>query len=137
MDKTKFHILGAILFTAQSGLLHPTTVVKTRLQIAAPGPFSYTKGMSGFTYAMGMLRNDGIAGIFRGFGTSAIGSMPGRVLALTSLEMSKDIMLKHTQGIDIPEAPRIGLANAVAGIVSGLVSCVYFVPLDVVSNFLF
>jgi hypothetical protein len=48
--------------------------------------------------------------------------------------MSKDFMLKHTQGSDIPEASRIGLANGVAGMVSNLVSCVYFVPLDVVSN---
>jgi len=91
------------------------------------------KGASVFTH---ILRSDGIPGIFRGFGTSAIGSMPGRVLALTSLEMSKDFMLKQTQGSDIPEASRIGLANGVAGMVSNLVSCVYFVPLDVVSKIL-
>jgi solute carrier family 25 protein 44 len=130
LDKTRFHIIGAILFTAQSALLHPTAVVKTRMQVASSG-LSNMKGTSVFTH---ILRSDGIPGIFRGFGTSAIGSMPGRVLALTSLEMSKDFMLKHTQGSDIPEASRIGLANGVAGMVSNLVSCVYFVPLDVVSN---
>ncbi|KAK2394711.1 hypothetical protein P8452_16427 [Trifolium repens] len=128
LDKTRFHIIGAILFTAQSALLHPTAVVKTRMQVASSG-LSNMKGTSVFTH---ILRSDGIPGIFRGFGTSAIGSMPGRVLALTSLEMSKDFMLKHTQGSDIPEASRIGLANGVAGMVSNLVSCVYFVPLDVI-----
>ncbi|XP_019418829.1 PREDICTED: solute carrier family 25 member 44-like [Lupinus angustifolius] len=128
LDKTKFHIIGAILFTAQSGLLHPTAVVKTRMQVAGSG-LSQMSGMSVFTR---ILRRDGIPGIFRGFGTSAIGSMPGRVLALTSLEMSKDMMLKYTEGKDIPEASRVGLANAVAGMVSNLVSCVYFVPLDVI-----
>ncbi|KAE9594874.1 putative mitochondrial carrier domain-containing protein [Lupinus albus] len=128
LDKTKFHIIGAILFTAQSGLLHPTAVVKTRMQVGGSG-LSQMSGMSVFTH---ILRRDGIPGIFRGFGTSAIGSMPGRVLALTSLEMSKDMMLKHTEGKHIPEASRVGLANAVAGMVSNLVSCVYFVPLDVV-----
>lgn len=132
MDKTKFHIIGAILFTVQSALLHPTAVVKTRMQVAGSGSLSpHMKGMSVFTH---ILRSDGIPGIFRGFGTSAIGSMPGRVLALTSLEMSKDIVLKHTQGSGIPEASRIGLANGVAGMVSNLISCVYFVPLDVVHN---
>lgn len=34
LDKTKFHVIGAILFTAQSALLHPTSVVKTRMQVA-------------------------------------------------------------------------------------------------------
>ncbi|KAJ1414344.1 Mitochondrial substrate/solute carrier [Sesbania bispinosa] len=129
LNKTKFHVIGAILFTAQSALLHPTAVVKTRMQVAGSG-LSHMKGMSVFTH---ILRSDGIPGIFRGFATSAIGSMPGRVLALTSLEMSKDFVLKHTQGTShLPEASRLALANGVAGMVSNLVSCVYFVPLDVI-----
>lgn len=128
LDKTKFHVIGAILFTAQSALLHPTAVVKTRMQVAGSG-LSHLSGISVFAH---ILRSDGIPGIFRGFATSAIGSMPGRVLALTSLEMSKDVILKHTQGRDIPEASRVGLANGVAGMVSNLLSCVYFVPLDVI-----
>ncbi|KAK3160775.1 hypothetical protein QOZ80_1BG0064300 [Eleusine coracana subsp. coracana] len=32
LDKTRFHLIGAILFTAQQGALHPTAVVKTRMQ---------------------------------------------------------------------------------------------------------
>ncbi|KAH0730197.1 hypothetical protein KY289_001385 [Solanum tuberosum] len=35
---------------------------------------------------MHIIRSDGIPGIFRGFGTSAVGSLPSIVLALTSLE---------------------------------------------------
>lgn len=88
--------------------------------------------MSGLSVFRHTIRRDGIPGIFRGFGTSAIGSLPGRVLALTSLEMSKDMMLKYTQDLDMPEATRIGFANAFAGMFSNLVSCIYFVPLDVV-----
>ncbi|ESR32521.1 mitochondrial substrate carrier family protein [Citrus sinensis] len=128
LDKTRFHIIGAILFTAQSALLHPTVVVKTRMQVAHSG-VSQMRGLSVFR---NILRNDGIPGIFRGFGTSAVGSMPGRVLCLTSLEVSKDMMLKYTEGVDMPEATRVGVANAVAGMLSNLVSCVYFVPLDVI-----
>ncbi|KAJ0034087.1 hypothetical protein Pint_24253 [Pistacia integerrima] len=128
LDKSRFHIIGAILFTAQSALLHPTAVVKTRMQVAGSG-YSQMRGISVFS---NILKNDGIPGIFRGFGTSAIGSMPGRVLCLTSLEVSKDMMMKYTEGVDMPEATRVGIANGVAGMVSNLVSCVYFVPLDVV-----
>lgn len=128
MDKTKFHIVGAVLFTAQSALLHPTAVVKTRMQVAGSG-LSHMRGVTVFRH---ILKNDGIPGLFRGFGTSAIGSLPGRVLALTSLEVSKDMMLKYTHGMGMPDATRVGLANGVAGLFSNCVSCVYYVPLDVV-----
>ncbi|KAG8372825.1 hypothetical protein BUALT_Bualt12G0107300 [Buddleja alternifolia] len=127
LDKTRFHIIGAILFTVQSALIHPTAVVKTRMQVAGSG-FSQMTGLSVFRH---IIWSDGVPGIFRGFGASAIGSLPGRVLSLTSLEMSKDITLKYTEGLNMPEATRIGIANGVAGMVSNLVSCVYFVPLDV------
>ncbi|KAG6398652.1 hypothetical protein SASPL_140119 [Salvia splendens] len=128
LDKTRFHVIGAILFTMQSALIHPTAVVKTRMQVAG-SDISRMNGLSVFRH---IIRSDGIPGIFRGFATSAIGSLPGRVLALTSLEMSKDMTLKYTKGLDMPEATRIGIANGAAGMVSNLLSCVYFVPLDVV-----
>ncbi|KAK4856108.1 hypothetical protein QYF36_014191 [Acer negundo] len=128
LDKARFHIIGAILFTVQSALLHPTAVVKTRMQVDGSG-FSQMRGVSVFRH---ILKHDGIRGIFRGFGTSAIGSLPGRVLHLTSLEVSKDLMLKYTEGIGMPEATRVGIANGVAGMLSNLVSCVYYVPLDVI-----
>jgi len=124
LDKTRFHIIGAFLFTAQSALLHPTAVVKTRMQVAGSS-LSHMRGISVFKQ---ILKTDGIPGIYRGFGTSAIGSLPGRVLALTSLEVSKDMMLKYTEGRDIPEATRVGIANGVAGMFSNLVCCVYYVP---------
>lgn len=92
---------------------------------------SHMRGTAVFRH---ILRNDGIRGLYRGFGTSAIGSLPGRVLALTSLEVSKDMMMKYTQDLHLPDATRVGVANGVAGMLSNLVSCVYFVPLDVVSD---
>ncbi|GMY28004.1 solute carrier family 25 member 44-like [Fagus crenata] len=128
LDKTRFHIIGAILFTAQSALLHPIAVVKTRMQVAGSG-LSHMLGISVFKH---ILKTDGVRGIFRGFGTSAVGSLPGRVLALTSLEVSKDKMLKYTEGLDIAEASRVGIANGVGGLSSTLVSCAYYVPLDVI-----
>ncbi|PRQ39562.1 putative mitochondrial carrier protein [Rosa chinensis] len=126
LDKTRFHIIGAILFTVQSALLHPTSVVKTRMQVD-----SGLSHMSGTSVFKQILKTDGIPGVFRGFGTSAIGSLPGRVLALTSLEVSKDMMFKYTEGLKMPEATRIGIANGVAGMFSNFISCAYYVPLDV------
>ncbi|KAK1291621.1 hypothetical protein QJS10_CPB17g00960 [Acorus calamus] len=128
LDKTRFHVTGAVLFTAQSALLHPIAVVKTRMQVAGGG----VAHMNGVSVLRNILRYDGIPGIFRGFGTSAVGSLPGRVLALTSLEVSKEMVLKSTEGLDISEAPRIAMANGVAGMFSNVVSCAYYVPLDVI-----
>ena len=34
LDKTKFHIKGAVLFSVVSAILHPISVVKTRIQVA-------------------------------------------------------------------------------------------------------
>ncbi|KAK9672089.1 hypothetical protein RND81_12G075600 [Saponaria officinalis] len=128
LDKTRFHVTGAILFTAQSALLHPTAVVKTRMQVAGSGT-SHARGISVFSH---ILKTDGIPGIFRGFGTSAIGSIPGRVLVLSTLELSKDVSRKYLERFNMTEAMRLGIANGVAGMLSNLVSCVYYVPLDVV-----
>ncbi|CAA6653892.1 unnamed protein product [Spirodela intermedia] len=128
LDKTKFHVIGAILFTAQMGSLHPIAVVKTRMQVA-DGTLAH---MHGFSVFKKIMRNDGFRGIFRGFGTSAVGSLPGRVLALTSLEMSKEMVLRHTEDLNMPGATRVGLANGVAGMASNVVSCAYYVPLDVI-----
>lgn len=114
----------------QQGILHPTAVVKTRMQVGDSG----LSHMPGFKVFRHILKCDGVPGLYRGFATSAIGSLPGRVLSLTSLELAKDTMMKYTQGSDMPEATRVGIANGVAGMFSNLVSCVYFVPLDVVSN---
>ncbi|GFZ13849.1 hypothetical protein Acr_24g0000390 [Actinidia rufa] len=102
------------------------------MQVAGSG-LSHMRGISVFRQ---ILKSDGIPGIYRGFGTSAVGSLPGRVLALTSLELSKDMMLKYTEPLNMPEATRVGIANGVAGMVSNLVlvSCVYFVPLEVTSQ---
>ncbi|CAN6470410.1 unnamed protein product [Victoria cruziana] len=128
LDKTRFHVIGAVLFTIQSAFLHPIAVVKTRLQVAGAG----CEHMHGFSLFQNILKNDGVRGIFRGFGTGAIGAMPGRVLYLTSLEVSKTLVLRSVDNSGMPEATRIALANGVAGLVSNIVSGAYFVPLDVV-----
>ncbi|KAK2971037.1 hypothetical protein RJ640_025811 [Escallonia rubra] len=81
---------------------------------------SHMRGTSIFRL---ILRKDGIPGIFRGFGTSAIGALPGRVFSLTSLEVSKDMMMKYAEGLNMPEATRIVIANGVAGIDEQLFKC--------------
>jgi solute carrier family 25, member 44 len=93
--------------------------------------------LNGFEVFKRILKADGVPGIFRGFGTGAVGALPGRVLALTYLEMSKEAVLRYTERMDMSEGTRIAVSNGFAGLVSNVVSCAYFVPLDVVSfNFI-
>lgn len=128
LDKTRFHVIGGVLFTAESAILHPMIVVKTRMQVTGAG----SADMHGFSVFKNLLRSDGIQGLFRGFGTNATGSVPSRVLEFTSFEVSKQLMLKAMDGLDMSEATHLGIANGVAGMLSNLVTCVYDVPLDVV-----
>ncbi|KAF6172174.1 hypothetical protein GIB67_024796 [Kingdonia uniflora] len=46
----------------------------------------------------------------------------GKVLSSSSLKVSKDMMLKYTINLDIPEATRIGIVNAVGGLMANLAS---------------
>ena len=57
--------------------------------------------MLGISVFEHILKTDGIPGLYRGFGTFAVGSFLGRVLPLTSLEISKDMKLKYIEGLDI------------------------------------
>ena len=67
--------------------------------------------MLGISIFEHILKTDGIPGLYQSFGTSAIGSLPVRVLALTSLEISKDMMLKYTEGLDIAKSSLIILMS--------------------------
>ena len=51
--------------------------------------------MLGISVFENILKIDGIPGLYKGFGTPAVGSLLGRVLPLTSLEISKYMMLKY------------------------------------------
>ena len=73
-----------------------------------------------------------VSSLFRGFGTLVVGTIPGKGLFLTSMEVSKSYVLKSTEDFKIPEVTHVAIANGVAGLISSLIFESYFVPLDVV-----
>ena len=83
LDKTKFHLKGAVLFFAVSTILHPISVVKTRIQVAG----AELSHMNGLVVCKHIVKADGVSGLFQGFGTLVVGTIPGRGLFLTSLEV--------------------------------------------------
>ncbi|KAI5073261.1 hypothetical protein GOP47_0011274 [Adiantum capillus-veneris] len=130
LNKTKFYVIGAGLFSGVSTLLYPISVVKTRMQVATKGQMN----ISGPAVFKGILRQDGIPGLYRGFGTVIVGTIPSRMVLLTSLETTKLAALNMTEKLKISEATRAALANGIAGLVSSLLSQAIFVPIDVVSQ---
>eukprot|EP00250_Pteridium_aquilinum_P006456 c16379_g1_i1 orf=111-1076(+) len=130
LDKTKFYVVGAGLFSGVSTLLYPISVVKTRMQVATKGQMN----ISGPSIVKSILKQDGIPGLYRGFGTVIVGTIPSRMVLLTSLETTKMVALKLTDKFTISEPTKAALANGIAGLVSSLLSQAVFVPVDVVSQ---
>ncbi|EIE21419.1 putative mitochondrial carrier protein [Coccomyxa subellipsoidea C-169] len=127
LDKRKFLIMGAGIFSGLTTCLFPLTVIKTR-QMAVEG------APAGFKVARQILASDGVRGLYRGFGTVIIGVIPARGVYLTTLEATKSWSLDTAARIAPSEAGQAGLSNLFAGAVASLVTQSVIVPIDVVSQ---
>ncbi|XP_044506219.1 solute carrier family 25 member 44-like isoform X2 [Mangifera indica] len=130
LDKTKFYVVGAGLFTGITVALYPVSVVKTRLQVASKD----TTERNVFTVIRGILKADGIPGLYRGFGTVITGLIPARVIYLTTLETTKVTAFKMVEPFKFSEATQAAIANGIAGITGSLVAQSVVVPVDLVSQ---
>ncbi|CAN6477143.1 unnamed protein product [Victoria cruziana] len=130
LDKPKFYVVGAGLFTGITVALYPISVLKTRLQVASKDALE----RNAFSVMRNILKTDGIPGFYRGFGIVITGAIPARIIFLTSLETTKIATLKLTEGFNLSEPTQAAIANGVAGLTSSLLSQAVFVPLDVVSQ---
>lgn len=130
LDKTKFYVVGAGLFTGLTMGLYPVSVIKTRLQVASGDAVE----RNAFSVIKGILRMDGIPGLYRGFGTVITGAVPARIIFLTALETSKVAAFKMVEPFKLSETAQAAVANGIAGLTSALFSQAVFVPIDVVSQ---
>ncbi|KAF2299237.1 hypothetical protein GH714_031074 [Hevea brasiliensis] len=124
LDKTRFYIVGAGIFTGITLALYPMSVVKTRLQVAAKD----TVERNAFSVVRGILKTDGIAGLYRGFSTGAI---PVRIIFHTALETAKVAAFKMVEPFKLSEPVQAAVANGIAGMMASLLSQAVFVPIDV------
>ncbi|OVA00829.1 Mitochondrial carrier protein [Macleaya cordata] len=130
LDKTKFYVVGAGLFTGVTVALYPVSVVKTRLQVATKDSVE----KNAFSVIRGLLRTEGVPGLYRGFGTVITGAIPARVIFMTSLETTKVAAFKMIEPFNFSEPTQAAIANGIAGMTSSLFSQAVFVPIDVVSQ---
>ncbi|EPS62965.1 hypothetical protein M569_11822 [Genlisea aurea] len=130
LDKTKFYVVGAGIFTGLTVALYPISVVKTRMQVASHD----TAEKNAFSLVRNLLKTDGVPGLYRGFGTVITGAIPARIIFLTALETMKVTTLKMTEPFQMSEPSQAAVANGVAGMMASLCSQAVFVPIDVVSQ---
>nr|GMC97197.1 solute carrier family 25 member 44 [Ipomoea batatas] len=130
LDKTKFYLVGAGIFSGLTVALYPISVVKTRLQVAD----HYAAEKNAFSVFRGILRADGIPGLYRGFATVVTGTIPVRIIYLTALETTKVAALKMVEPFKLSEPAQAAIANGAGGLVASLCSQSVFVPVDVVSQ---
>lgn len=128
LDKTKFYVVGAGIFTGVTVALYPVSVVKTRLQVATKD----TAERNAFSVIRGILKTDGIPGLYRGFGTVITGAIPARVIFLTALETTKVAAFSMVEPFKFSEPTQAAIANGIAGMTASLFAQAVFVPIDVV-----
>lgn len=130
LDKTKFYVVGAGIFSGLTVALYPISVVKTRLQIATKDSVE----RNAFSVVRGLLKAEGVPGLYRGFGTVITGAVPARIIFLTALETTKVAAFKMVEPLKLSEATQAAIANGVAGMTASLFAQAVFVPIDVVSQ---
>ncbi|KAG5223747.1 hypothetical protein OIU77_001661 [Salix suchowensis] len=130
LDKTKFYVVGAGIFTGVTVGLYPMSVIKTRLQVATKD----TVEKSASSVIRGILKTDGVPGLYRGFGTVITGAIPTRIIFLTALETTKAAAFKMLEPFKFSEPSQAALANGIAGMSASLCSQAIFVPIDVISQ---
>lgn len=141
MDKKKFFINGAGIFTGLTAALFPLTVIKTRMMALEGAP----SGIRGVVYTVrDVVHHDGVRGLYKGFGTVLCGLIPARMLYLATLEATKSGMhtILHRRGKDsdggetryFSDAFAASLASFFAGGTASLAGQLVIVPIDVVSQ---
>lgn len=108
--------------------LYPISVVKTRLQVTSHDAVE----RNALSVMKGLLKTDGIPGLYKGFGTVITGAVPARIIFLTALETSKVTAFKMVEPLRLSEPTKAAIANGVAGMMGSLCSQAVFVPIDVV-----
>ncbi|XP_023549037.1 solute carrier family 25 member 44-like [Cucurbita pepo subsp. pepo] len=127
LDKSKFFFLGAALFSGVSASLYPMVVLKTRQQVAH-------SQLSCIRTAFHLVRHEGFRALYRGFGTSLMGTIPARALYMGALEFTKSYVGTATVRVGFPEATAATIANAAAGLSAAMAAQLVWTPVDVVSQ---
>jgi len=136
LNKARFFVVGAGLFSTVSAALYPAVVLKTRLQVApaaaAAGPAAPPP--SAVAAATAILRQEGPLAFYRGFATSLAGTIPARALYMGALEATRSAVGPAALSLGAAEPAASAAAGAVAGLAAAVAAQVVWTPVDVISQ---
>lgn len=128
LDKSKFFILGAALFSGVSATLYPVVVLKTRQQVMSVNQSCTSLGWN-------ILRTQGLPGLYKGFTTSLMGTIPARALYMSTLEITKtNVTSLSTKVGGMSNHTAAAVANAAAGLTASVAAQLVWTPVDVISQ---
>jgi solute carrier family 25 protein 44 len=135
LDKARFFVLGAGLFSTVSAALYPSVVLKTRLQVtpvASAGAAALPP--SAIATAAAILRREGALAFYRGFTTSLAGIVPARTLYLGAFEATRSAFGLVVLSLGAPEPAVSAAVGATAGLAAAVAAQVVWTPIDVISQ---
>ena len=132
LDKRKFFVVGAGMFSCVTCALYPLTVIKTRQMVdgSVPGGGRPPPALS---IVRDIVKERGIPGLYRGFGTIVVGTLPIRFVYLSTLEVVKARARTLCEALDLPPMAH-GIADAAGGATASMCSQVLGVPVDIISQ---
>ena len=83
---------------------------------------------------MNILRHEGFLGMYRGFGTSLMGTIPARALYMSALEITKSKVGTTCVQLGFSEPAAAAVANASAGLSAAMAAQLVWTPVDVISQ---
>lgn len=133
---------ATMLGSAAAGVLaripiHPIDTAKARIQSSASAASSGTATSEPIRYRnllqtlLRTSREEGLRGLYRGFGITFAGSAPSACLYFTSYELSKEFLPRAFPSLaGMPSS----VVHFVSGMVAETISCVFWVPIDVIKE---
>ena len=108
---------------------HPIDTIKARLQVWLGTTYKQGEGSIIINTAKDVIKNDGIAGLFKGLPTSIIGGIPAAFIYFGSYELWK----KNTLQFDFLQRHSF-ISYLSAGMFAETMAWIIFVPVDVLKE---
>jgi solute carrier family 25 protein 44 len=145
INKRKYYLYSPSFYLAVRLLIHPLSVIKTRLQMQNDAAISrlrprrtghqYTPTYTGTVDAFKkIVRTEGARALYKGFAVSSLSIFSGQ-LYITSYEIFREFLLKSNERNKFVSPKIIDVVrNSVAGGCASLLSQTIVVPIDVISQ---
>ena len=138
IDKKRFFVVGTGVFSGITTCLFPLSVIKTRM-MTLDTPQGQKGGNVGLQATVRAVRSvvsqEGIRGLYRGFGASVTGFLPARLVYLSTLESVKSKVKKVlNSNTQFDQTRVVAISSFLSGACASLASQTIFVPVDVISQ---